>query len=40
MNYDFLNPLAPSWKTRYKSVIDREQVPWGKAEKNPGKGVK
>ena len=31
---------GPSPKAKYYLVTDREAVPWGKGEKNPGRGVK
>ena len=31
---------GPSRKAKYSLVTDSEQVPWGKGEKNPGRGVK
>ena len=35
-----LNPRGPSRKAKYSLVTDSEQVPRGKGEKNPGRGVK
>ena len=35
-----LNLRGPSRKAKYSQVTDSEQVPWGKGEKNPGRGVK
>ena len=34
------NPPGPSGKAKYYLVTDSEPVPWGKGEKNPGRGVK
>ena len=34
------NYRGPSRKAKYSFVTDREPVPWGKGEKNPGRGVK
>ena len=34
------NKGGPSPKAKYYLVTDSEPVPWGKGEKNPGKGVK
>ena len=34
------NQRGPSRKAKYSLVTDSEQVPWGKGEKNPGRGVK
>ena len=31
---------GPSRKAKYTIVTDSEPVPWGKGEKNPGRGVK
>ena len=31
---------GPSRKAKYSIVTDSEPVPWGKGEKNPGRGVK
>ena len=31
---------GPSPKAKYSLVTDSEPVPWGKGEKNPGRGVK
>ena len=31
---------GPPPKAKYYPVTDREVVPWGKGEKNPGRGVK
>ena len=31
---------GPPPKAKYYLVTDRETVPWGKGEKNPGRGVK
>ena len=31
---------GPSPKAKYYPVTDSEQVPWGKGEKNPERGVK
>ena len=35
-----MNEGGPSPKAKYDQVTDREVVPWGKDEKNPGRGVK
>ena len=35
-----LNLRGPSRKAKYSLVTDSEQVPRGKGEKNPGRGVK
>ena len=35
-----VNLPGPSGKTKYYLMTDSEQVPWGKGEKNPGRGVK
>ena len=35
-----LNERRPLRKAKYSSVTDSEPVPWGKGEKNPGRGVK
>ena len=35
-----LNLRGPPRKAKYSSVTDSEPVPWGKGEKNPGRGVK
>ena len=35
-----LNQPGPSGKAKYERVTDSEPVPWGKGEKNPGRGVK
>ena len=37
---EFLNKGGPPSKPKYASLIDSEQVPWGKGEKNPKEGVK
>ena len=34
------NTGGPSSKPKYYLVTDSETVPWGKGEKNPGRGVK
>ena len=34
------NVGGPSPKAKYDLVTDRGIVPWGKGEKNPGRGVK
>ena len=34
------NLPGPSGKAKYSLVTDSEQVPWGKGEKHPGRGVK
>ena len=34
------NMGGPPPKAKYYHVTDSEQVPWGKGEKNPGRGVK
>ena len=34
------NQPGPSGKPKYYLVTDSEPVPWGKGEKNPGRGVK
>ena len=34
------NMRGPSRKAKYYLVTDSEQVPWGKGEKYPGRGVK
>ena len=34
------NQRGPSRKAKYSLMTDSEQVPGGKAEKNPGRGVK
>ena len=31
---------GPPPKAKYYLMTDREEVPWGKGEKNPGRGVK
>ena len=31
---------GPSRKAKYYLVTDSEEVPWGKGEKDPGRGVK
>ena len=31
---------GPPSKAKYSSVTDSGEVPWGKGEKNPGRGVK
>ena len=36
----WLNLRGPSRKAKYSLVTDSEQVPRGKGEKNPGRGVK
>ena len=33
-----LNMGGPPSKAKYSLLTDSEQVPWGKGEKNPGKG--
>ena len=35
-----MNERGPSRKAKYYLVTDSEAVPWGKGEKNPGRGVK
>ena len=35
-----MNKRGPSRKAKYYLVTDSELVPWGKGEKNPGRGVK
>ncbi len=35
-----LNLEGPPSKAKYSSMTDSEQVPRGKGEKNPGRGVK
>ena len=35
-----VNLPGPSGKAKYYLMTDSEQVPWGKGEKNPGRGVK
>ena len=35
-----VNERGPSRKAKYDLVTDSVQVPWGKGEKNPGRGVK
>ena len=35
-----VNEGGPSPKAKYDLVTDSVQVPWGKGEKNPGRGVK
>ena len=35
-----LNLRGPPRKTKYSWITDSEPVPWGKGEKNPGRGVK
>ena len=35
-----LNLRGPPRKTKYYWTTDSEPVPWGKGEKNPGRGVK
>ena len=35
-----VNAGGPSPKAKYDLMTDSEQVPWGKGEKNPGRGVK
>ena len=35
-----VNVGGPSPKAKYDLMTDSEQVPWGKGEKNPGRGVK
>ena len=35
-----LNLRGPPRKTKYYWITDSEPVPWGKGEKNPGRGVK
>lgn len=34
------NLPGPSGKAKYDLMTDSELVPWGKGEKNPGRGVK
>ena len=34
------NLPRPLGKAKYFLMTDSEQVPWGKGEKNPGRGVK
>ena len=34
------NQSRPWDKAKYYLMTDSEQVPWGKGEKNPGRGVK
>ena len=34
----WLNMGGPSSKAKYSLLTDSELVPWGKGEKNPGKG--
>ena len=37
----FRGNLPRPWgKAKYYLMTDSEQVPWGKGEKNPGRGVK
>ena len=35
-----LKMRGPSRKAKYSLATDSEPVPWGKGEKNPGRGVK
>ena len=35
-----MNKWGPSHKAKYYLVTDSEAVPWGKGEKDPGRGVK
>ena len=35
-----MNKWGPPHKAKYYLVTDSEAVPWGKGEKNPGRGVK
>ena len=35
-----VNEGGPSPKAKYDLMTDSVQVPWGKGEKNPGRGVK
>ena len=35
-----MNERGPSRKAKYYLVTDSEAVPWGKGEKDPGRGVK
>ena len=35
-----MNKRGPSRKAKYYLVTDSGEVPWGKVEKNPGRGVK
>ena len=35
-----MNKWGPPHKAKYYLVTDSEEVPWGKGEKNPGRGVK
>ena len=35
-----VNLQGPPCKAKYSWMTDSEQVPWGKGEKNPGRGVK
>ena len=35
-----VNLRGPPRKTKYYWMTDSELVPWGKGEKNPGRGVK
>ena len=35
-----VNVGGPSPKAKYDLMTDSVQVPWGKGEKNPGRGVK
>ena len=35
-----MNESGPPDKAKYSLVTDSEAVPWGKVEKNPGRGVK
>jgi len=38
---EFRGNLPRPWgKAKYSLMTDSEQVPWGKGEKNPGRGVK
>ena len=35
-----VNQRGPPRKAKYSWMTDSETVPWGKGEKNPGRGVK
>ena len=35
-----MNPRGPPRKAKYSWMTDSVIVPWGKGEKNPGRGVK
>ena len=35
-----MNQRGPPRKAKYSWMTDSEIVPWGKGEKNPGRGVK